>query len=98
MSQTDAEIISEEQLDEPHLYKVLLHNDDYTTMDFVVNILCEVFHKTPQEAYEIMMRVHTTGLGLCGIYSREIAEARVNRVLQEANRAGFPLKCTMEEN
>lgn len=98
MSQTDAEIISEEQLDEPHLYKVLMHNDDYTTMEFVVNVLCEIFHKTPQEAYEIMMRIHTTGLGLCGIYSREIAETRVNKVRQEANRAGFPLKCTMEEN
>lgn len=98
MSQTDAEIISEEQLDEPHLYKVLMHNDEYTTMDFVVNVLCEIFHKTPQEAYEIMMRVHTKGLALCGIYSREIAETRVNKVHQEANRAGFPLKCTMEKN
>ncbi len=98
MSQTDAEIASEEKLEEPHLYKVLMHNDDYTTMDFVISVLCEIFHKTPQDAYEIMMRVHTTGLGLCGIYSREIAETRVNKVHQEADRAGFPLKCTLEEN
>lgn len=98
MTQSDAEVISEERLDEPHLYRVLMHNDDFTTMDFVVDILCRVFNKDPEEAHEIMMRVHTSGIGLCGIYPRELAETRINRVHQAAYRAGFPLKCTMEKD
>lgn len=85
------------KLKEPDRYRVLLHNDDYTSMDFVVNILCSVFHKAPEEATAIMMAVHQRGVGQCGIYTREVAEARVSRVHREARAAGFPLKCTMEK-
>lgn len=97
MSQTDTGTILEEKLEEPGLYRVLMHNDDVTTMDFVVDILCEVFHKNREEAHDIMMRIHTTGIGLCGIYAREIAEARVAKVHFAASQAGFPLRCTIEK-
>lgn len=97
MTQSDSDTITREKLDEPGRYKVLMHNDDTTTMDFVVSILCRVFNKSPEEAEQIMMRVHTTGIGLCGIYPREIAEARIGWVHQAAHRASFPLTCTMEK-
>lgn len=97
MAQIDAETLTREKLDEPRLYKVLMHNDDYTTMDFVVDVLCDVFNKSEQDAYNIMMRVHKNGIGLCGVYPREIAETRIGRVHLAASRAGFPLKCTMEK-
>lgn len=98
MAQTDTDTIIKDKLEEPHLYRVLMHNDDTTTMDFVVDILCKVFNKNQEEAEEIMMLIHTSGIGLCGIYPKEIAETRIARVHQAAYRAGFPLKCTMEEN
>ncbi|WP_022655113.1 ATP-dependent Clp protease adapter ClpS [uncultured Desulfovibrio sp.] len=85
------------KLKEPDRYRVLLHNDDYTSMDFVVNILCDVFHKPLEEATAIMLAVHQRGVGQCGIYTREVAEAKVSRVHREARVAGFPLKCTMEK-
>lgn len=84
-------------LGEPRRYKVLLHNDDYTTMDFVVEVLKKVFHKNEKEAYAIMMTVHTKGVGVCGVYPRQIAETKVFLVRQMARSRGFPLKCTMEE-
>ncbi|KUJ94957.1 MAG: ATP-dependent Clp protease adaptor protein ClpS [Desulfonauticus sp.] len=86
-----------DDLREPHRYKVLLHNDDYTTMEFVVEVLKKVFHKTEKEAYHIMMTVHTKGIGVCGVYPRQIAETKVFLVRQMARARGFPLKCTMEE-
>lgn len=82
---------------EPVLYKVLLHNDHYTTMDFVVMILEKVFLKTPAEATQIMLNVHQKGLGVCGIYPREIAETKVVKVISLARKYDFPLQCTMEE-
>lgn len=97
MTQIDGETIAREKLDEPGLFRVLMHNDDRTTMDFVVDILCRVFNKSQEDAYDIMMRVHTNGIGVCGVYPREIAETRIARVHQAAWRAGFPLKCTMEK-
>ena len=87
----------ENRIDEPDRYKVLMHNDNYTTMDFVVDILCRVFHMPVDRATAIMMEVHTKGLATCGIYTKEIAEARVNRVRAEAIKKNFPLKCTMEK-
>lgn len=81
----------------PILYKVYLLNDDYTTMDFVVDILESVFQKTPAEAVSIMLHVHNLGKGLCGAYIKQIAEAKVNIVHEKARLAGFPLKCVMEE-
>ncbi len=87
----------EEELKEPRQYKVLLHNDDYTTMEFVVHILKTVFHKSEREAVQIMLNVHRQGIGVCGIYPREIAETKVALVHKLARKEGFPLKCSMEE-
>lgn len=81
----------------PRLFKVLLHNDDYTTMQFVVEILESVFHKSPAEAHRIMMSVHTRGHGVCGAYPHEIAETKVALVHDEAREHGFPLRASMEE-
>jgi ATP-dependent Clp protease adaptor protein ClpS len=80
----------------PDLYKVLLINDDYTTMDFVIEILEGVFHKQPAEAYRIMMAVHTQGKGLCGLYPFEVAETKVATVIDRAREHGFPLLASME--
>lgn len=79
------------------LYRVLLHNDDYTTMPFVVEILESIFHKSPAEAHRIMMRVHTRGHGVCGVYPFEIAETKVDLVHERARENGFPLKASLEE-
>lgn len=83
---------------EPRRYRVLLHNDDYTPMDFVVEILIEVFHKNVTEAHVIMLAVHETGLGCCGVYTMELAETKVAQVHGRARKAGFPLRCSMEED
>ncbi len=82
---------------EPTHYKVLLLNDDYTTMEFVVQILEEVFQKSPAEAYQIMMHVHVNGRGLAGVYPWEVAETKVETVTTLAREAGFPLKAVTEE-
>lgn len=86
-----------DQLKEPALYKVILLNDDYTTMDFVVSVLETVFYKTPAEAYRIMMHVHTQGKGLCGVYPFEVAETKVDIVHDLARQSGFPLRASLEE-
>lgn len=85
------------KLQPPKLYKVLLHNDDYTTREFVVDVLRAVFHKNMEDAVRIMLHVHHNGLGICGSYPHEIAEAKVAQVETLARRNEFPLKCTMEE-
>lgn len=87
----------EEDVREPSLFRVLLHNDDYTTMEFVVLVLVDIFHKDAEEAASIMLAVHEKGVGECGVYTREIAEMRVALVARRARQAGFPLLCTMEE-
>ena len=94
---TESGVTLEDELKEPDMYRVLLHNDDYTTMDFVVKILEEVFHKTQEESVAIMMSVHQKGMGVCGVYPKEIAEFRVTQVTVKAQQAGFPLRCTMEK-
>lgn len=80
----------------PELFKVLLLNDDYTTMEFVVEVLEGIFNKAPAEAYRIMMLVHTQGKGLCGVYPYDIAETKVDAVVTKAREHGFPLKAAME--
>jgi ATP-dependent Clp protease adaptor protein ClpS len=80
----------------PKLYKVVLLNDDYSTMAFVIEVLENVFMKTPSEAYRIMMLVHTQGRGLAGVYALEIAETKVDTVIRMARNAGFPLRATIE--
>ncbi len=82
---------------EPSLFKVILLNDDYTTMEFVVHVLETIFSKTPGEATQIMLSVHKKGSGLCGLYTREIAETKVSAVHDLARTNGFPLKCIMEK-
>ncbi len=86
-----------EDLDEPHRFKVLLHNDDYTTMEFVVTILQSVFNKDIATATEIMLNVHKKGVGVAGIYTRDVAETKVAVVHELSQRNEHPLKCTMEE-
>lgn len=90
-------VLVEDEIREPRMYKVYLLNDDYTTMDFVVAILVEVFHKPQKEAEHIMRQVHQNGIGLCGVYSEEVAETKTGIVRSRARQAGFPLRCTMEE-
>ncbi|GFK94500.1 ATP-dependent Clp protease adapter protein ClpS [Fundidesulfovibrio magnetotacticus] len=87
----------EDEIREPRKYKVLLHNDDYTTMEFVVRVLVSVFHKSEAEATRIMLAVHQNGKGVCGVFTAEVAETKVVMVRQLAKEGGFPLKCTMEE-
>jgi ATP-dependent Clp protease adaptor protein ClpS len=88
---------TDEDVGEPSMYKVLLHNDDYTTMEFVVDILMSVFHRSVDEATQIMLNVHRQGVGLCGVYAYEIAETKVETVHTLARENGFPLRCSMEE-
>jgi ATP-dependent Clp protease adaptor protein ClpS len=86
-----------EELREPPLFKVLLHNDDYTTMDFVVMVLETVFKKDTAEATRIMLNVHHQGQGIAGVYSREIGETKVALVHRMARKNQFPLKCSLEK-
>ena len=81
----------------PELFKVVLLNDDYTTMEFVVHVLETVFNKPSPEAYRIMMQVHVKGRGICGTYTYEIAETKVSAVHAMAQEEGFPLRATIEE-
>ncbi len=89
---------SDVRLDEPPLYRVMLLNDDYTTMDFVVEVLKYVFHKSEEEANRIMLAVHQQGVGVCGVYPLQMAETKVDMVETLAREKGFPLKCTMERD
>jgi len=82
---------------EPPLFRVLLHNDDYTTMEFVVEILMYVFSKSPESAAKIMLNVHQKGIGVCGSYPHEIAETKVDTVHNLARESGYPLRCSMEQ-
>jgi ATP-dependent Clp protease adaptor protein ClpS len=88
---------SKEKLKKPPLYKVLLHNDDYTTQDFVVYVLTTVFHKSIEEAITIMLKVHMEGVGVAGIYSYEIAETKAEKVITLAREMEYPLLATVEE-
>jgi len=87
----------ETQKKEPELYQVVLLNDDYTTMEFVVNVLESIFEKSPAEAFQIMMHVHRNGRGIAGVYPWEVAETKADTVRSLATEAGFPLRATIEE-
>jgi ATP-dependent Clp protease adaptor protein ClpS len=91
------ELQDELKLTFPKKYKVHLLNDDYTSMDFVIDILISIFHKSYEEAQKIMLDIHNKERGLCGIYTHEIAETKVMQVTTKAKENGFPLKATMEE-
>jgi ATP-dependent Clp protease adaptor protein ClpS len=93
----DSDILVEDDVRLPRMYRVLLHNDDYTTMEFVVSILVEVFRKTAEQATAIMLAVHRDGVGECGVYTFEVAETKAAIVHARARREGYPLRCSTEE-
>lgn len=95
----DHEVVVEtkKKIKRPPLFKVLLHNDDYTTKEFVVQVLQYVFHKENAEAVQIMLHVHQKGIGVAGVYSYELAETKVALVESLAKQEEYPLKCSMEE-
>lgn len=95
-NQDQLEDFTDKEIEEPPMCEVLLYNDDYTTMDFVVQILEDIFHKSTSEATRIMLNVHYNGFGVCGYYTSEIAETKVKAVHISAKEAGFPLKASME--
>jgi len=94
----DSELLEEieQETKEPDMYKVVLHNDDYTTREFVVEVIQVVFHKPAIEATRIMMNVHKSGKGVVGVYTWDIAQTKVFQVRQMAKAREFPLKCTVE--
>jgi len=100
--QHDADVVTRtkrsRKVARPKRYKVLLHNDDYTTMEFVVWVLQEVFHHDEAAALQIMLHVHRSGIGVAGVYPREIAETRVAQVEALARRHEYPLRCSIEED
>ena len=101
MARVDTEIENEYEeeleLEEPKLYKVLLLNDDYTSMDFVIMVLMEIFHKDAKSANAVMYKIHEEGSGLCGVYDYEIAETKITQVHTLAKEHEFPLRATLEE-
>jgi ATP-dependent Clp protease adaptor protein ClpS len=80
----------------PRMFKVLLLNDDYTPMEFVVETIVRFFHKTREQATQIMLQVHIEGVGVCGVYSQDIAETKMNQVMNHAREAQHPLQCVIE--
>ncbi len=91
------ELESSLMVKEPNKYKVILHNDDYTTMEFVIGILMRIFHKSMIESEKIMLKIHNSGKGVCGIYTYEIAQTKVYQVRRLARESGYPLLATLEE-
>ena len=94
---TKGDLQTKPRISQPPMYKVLLLNDDFTPMDFVVHILEDIFHKTAQEATEIMLSVHRSGIGLCGIFTLEVAEVKSNMVIECARKSGHPLLCEIKK-
>lgn len=90
------ETLKRPALKRPPMFRVILHNDDYTTMEFVVEILVRFFHRTQTEATRIMLHVHTKGRGVAGVYTRDVAETKVEQVSEHARESGMPLLLTME--
>jgi ATP-dependent Clp protease adaptor protein ClpS len=93
----DLALDSKADLDKPKMYRVVLHNDNYTTMDFVVEVLVTVFHKPAAEATKIMLDVHKKGAGVCGVYTYDIASTKISQVHQMAKQHEYPLRCSMED-
>ena len=84
------------KVDRPRKFKVLMHNDDYTTMEFVIQVLMDIFKKDRTEATFLMLMVHRSGVAVCGVYPRDIAETKVEQTVAYAREHGHPLMCTME--
>lgn len=98
--QEEGDVLTKERIEvkEPPLYRVILLNDNYTTMEFVVFILQEVFRRSPEEANTIMLSVHKSGSGTAGIYTKEIAETKILLTTNLARQNQYPLRCVMEPN
>ncbi|MCB9091280.1 MAG: ATP-dependent Clp protease adapter ClpS [Halobacteriovoraceae bacterium] len=94
--QTDVVTLARIKLKKPRMYKVLMHNDDYTTMDFVIHVLKKFFNKNDQEAYSTMLKVHNEGVAICGIFTFEVAESKTMKVNRYAKEKSHPLKCSTE--
>lgn len=92
----DVALADKVRVKKPSKYHVVLHNDDYTTMEFVIWVLMHIFNRSQDEAMKIMLDVHNNGRGVCGTYSYEVAETKMNKVLSEAKKEGHPLLCTVE--
>lgn len=90
-------VIEKTKIKEPRMYCVIMHNDDYTTMDFVVSVLIDIFHKSKKDAVSLMEEVHNKGLANIGVYTLDIAQTKVMEVTARANEYHFPLMCTIEE-
>ena len=97
--ESEGSVVTEkkQQTRHPSMYKVLLHNDDYTTMDFVVMVLEKIFHKSGEEATRIMLNVHEQGVGVAGVYTRDVAETKAILVHDLARKNEYPLKCSVEK-
>ncbi|MFA6119898.1 MAG: ATP-dependent Clp protease adapter ClpS [Sideroxydans sp.] len=96
--QENVSLLERSKTKPPKLYKVVLLNDDYTTMEFVIEVLQTFFSMTTEQATQVMLKVHNEGAAVCGVYSKDIAETKVNQVVSYAIQHGHPLKCHMEEN
>lgn len=96
--ETEVAVEKKTRTQRPRMWRVILHNDDYTTMEFVVAILREVFHHNEVDATRIMLHVHQHGVGVCGVYTYEVAETKVAQVIDTARRHQHPLQCTMEKD
>ena len=97
MSKVEEQVIEEQEVKLPNLWRVIFHNDDKTTMDFVIFLLVKVFHKSPEEAMHLTMEIHTEGAAIVGVYTHEIAESKMNICISTSRNAGFPLNVSIEE-
>ena len=98
MPKFEEELEVELEISEPQMFRVVLHNDDYTSMDFVVEVLTTIFHKSEPEAVQIMLQIHEKERAVCGVYSFEIAQTKAEQVKQLAKKNEFPLLATIEED
>lgn len=95
--ETDVLTESDVELEKPPLFKVVLHNDDFTTMEFVVFVLRTVFHRETAEAFDIMLKVHNDGVGIAGVYTYEVAQMKAEKAMNLARAQEYPLLCTVEK-
>ena len=91
------QLLEDQEIKAPRMFRVIIHNDHYTTMEFVVEVLVSIFHKPAAEATMLMMDVHRKGLGIAGVYTLDIALTKIAQVHQKATQSGFPLRCSHEE-
>lgn len=97
MSEIEEQLSEEQELKIPNLWRVIFHNDDKTTMDFVIFLLVKVFHKSPDEAMRITMEIHIEGAAVVGVYTHEVAETKMNICISTARKNGHPLNVSIEE-